>query len=983
MAQQVSGVSVTLRLRFDAFELDEADARLTRDGQPVSLPPRAFGVLCALARTPGQLMTKNALLDAVWGHQHVSESVLKTTISELRAALADDAKNPRYIETASRFGYRFIGAVVAPRAETAPLPQARPVARISPELSMVGRRAALARLHEAWRKAQAGERQLLFVAGEAGVGKTTLIESFIHDLAPDVAMFGRCVEHFGTSEPYLPLLEALKELCRRHPDVAATMRSVAPTWLIQMPWLINEADRAALHRELAGTHQDRMVREMRELMDRYTQARPMLFVLEDLHWSDLGTLRMMEHFARRPREVRLMWVASFRLTQVIAENHPLRELRQELRLHRLCDEILLDPFSESEVGAYLQTRIPDTPFPEGFIRRLHQHTDGLPLFVANVTDTLVAQAAIDSTAKDKWLQGSTDVPLPVPDSLAGVIENQIGRLPAEAQALLEAASVCGMDFRAGVVAAMIGRDAEWVSERCDDLVRRQIWLRHVEIVELPDGELDSRYAFLHALYQHVFYQRVALSQRVQHHRRAARAIEERPLPAEAPASAELASHYERGHQPMLAIRHYADAAHTALGHFAPLDAENLTSQALRLLDRCKDGPERMEIEMLLNARRGVACTQLYGVGSSEAKLAFERVKVLCDALPEDPTRALLMNGLGLTLYIRGEYDEAAALATRVEGLYQRYGEPVLLVFACNLLGMIHAVQAKHELSRQVFERGLPACEQITDAVSLASFVVDPLVSMRTNLALPLLHMGYVDQAQAHVDTARVRAWRTGQPIARMLTLWVTGMIQIRRGEPERVAATGAALRTLVDESMLVHGGGPAHWLSGWAKAQMGEPREGYKLIRAGYAVHEKNGSYAGNTETLGYAAEALLLDGDIAGAERDLAEAVALSERINEPISMTNLLLLRGRIAEARKEQGGARASMLEALATARAQNSLFYEVKALVALCERGDASREDVGALRHAYERMTEGRDMPMMKRAAELLATSPNPRTTKRAS
>src|SRR5215813_2351505 len=241
------GQATSLRLHFDAFELDEADARLRRDGKPVALAPKAFGVLCALARQPGVLVTKNALLDAVWGHQHVSESVLKTTISELRAALADDAKNPRYIETASRFGYRFIGSVATPRAEAAPLPQVRPIARTSPDLAMVGRRAALARLHEAWRKAQAGERQLIFVAGEAGVGKTTLIESFIADLGGDVAMFGRCVEHFGTSEPYLPLLEALKELCRRHPDVAATMRSVAPTWLIQMPWLINETDRAALH----------------------------------------------------------------------------------------------------------------------------------------------------------------------------------------------------------------------------------------------------------------------------------------------------------------------------------------------------------------------------------------------------------------------------------------------------------------------------------------------------------------------------------------------------------------------------------------------------------------------------------------------------------------------------------------------------------------------------------------------------------------
>ena len=103
----------SLRLRFDAYELDEGDARLTRDGQPVPLAPRPFAVLCALARTPRTLVTKNALLDAVWGHRFVSDSVLKTTVSALRAALADNPKEPRYIETVSRRGYRFIGAVSA------------------------------------------------------------------------------------------------------------------------------------------------------------------------------------------------------------------------------------------------------------------------------------------------------------------------------------------------------------------------------------------------------------------------------------------------------------------------------------------------------------------------------------------------------------------------------------------------------------------------------------------------------------------------------------------------------------------------------------------------------------------------------------------------------------------------------------------------------------------------------------------------------
>ena len=108
------------RLRFDRFELDEAEARLTCAGEPVALAPKPFAVLCALARTPGSLVTKNALLDLVWGHRFVTESVLKTAISEVRAALDDDPKQPRYIETVSRRGYRFIDSTIGASSQRAP-----------------------------------------------------------------------------------------------------------------------------------------------------------------------------------------------------------------------------------------------------------------------------------------------------------------------------------------------------------------------------------------------------------------------------------------------------------------------------------------------------------------------------------------------------------------------------------------------------------------------------------------------------------------------------------------------------------------------------------------------------------------------------------------------------------------------------------------------------------------------------------------------
>jgi len=110
-----------VRVRFDRFELDEAEARLTCAGEPIPLAPKPFAVLCALASEPGRLLTTNAILDKVWGHQFVTDSVLRTAISELRTALADDARNPRFIETVSRRGYRFVAATVGVSSPRAPV----------------------------------------------------------------------------------------------------------------------------------------------------------------------------------------------------------------------------------------------------------------------------------------------------------------------------------------------------------------------------------------------------------------------------------------------------------------------------------------------------------------------------------------------------------------------------------------------------------------------------------------------------------------------------------------------------------------------------------------------------------------------------------------------------------------------------------------------------------------------------------------------
>ena len=507
-----------LRRRFGRFELDEVKACLLRDGKVVALPPTPFAVLCALVRQPGVLLTKNALLDEVWGHQFVSDSVLKTVISELRTLLEDDARQPRFIETVSRRGYRFIAAVNTSPGSS---PGAARVAAIASHRtpSFIGRKEELSRLRRAWDGACGGRCEVVWVAGEAGIGKTSLIEQFLGSLADDVVCArGQCVEHYGTGEPYLPVLEALAELCRFDSSVPALLRAVAPTTLLQLPWLSSAEERDALRGEPPRVGLDRMMREMGEVLDRYTEGRPLLLVTEDLHWSDRSTIQLIDYIARRRGSARLMWLASFRPAEVIALDHPLNPMRHELRLHGLCEEVALDPFSEAEVAEYVAERLPSLAGDEAFVRALHERTDGVPLFMASLMGEVVARASSDADRPPQLAD------VAVPTNLTAIIDHYIAKLGIEQRALLSAAAVCGLEFRVSTVSHALDRDGVWVDQACEELARQQLWLRAPRRYEESDAP-EQPYSFRHAVFRQVLYERTAPLARAQLHRKVRAALE--------------------------------------------------------------------------------------------------------------------------------------------------------------------------------------------------------------------------------------------------------------------------------------------------------------------------------------------------------------------------------------------------------------------------------------------------------------------------
>ena len=276
----------------------------------LDLTPKAFAVLRHFVEHPERVVTKDDLLAAVWGDTVVSEAALTSCIRDLRRALADTSRAPRYIETVHRRGFRFIGPVApSRRVPTAPRKE---VDRFP---TLVGRDAELARLHALFGTAINGRRQLVFVTGEAGIGKTTLVEAFLTRLDPGDGLRigrGQCVEQYGTGEAYLPVLEALARMAREPGGdaIVHALRQHAPTWLAQLPGVLTDEDLEAVQRRAQGTTRDRMLRELNEALDVVSFDVPLVLVLEDLHWSDSATVDLLAMLARRRDPARFLILAT-------------------------------------------------------------------------------------------------------------------------------------------------------------------------------------------------------------------------------------------------------------------------------------------------------------------------------------------------------------------------------------------------------------------------------------------------------------------------------------------------------------------------------------------------------------------------------------------------------------------------------------------------------------------------------------------------
>jgi len=548
----------------------------------------------------------------------------------------------------------------------------------------------------------------------------------------------------------------------------------------------------------------------------------------------------------------------------------------------------------------------------------------------------------------------------IPKSLTGIIERYIQQLTPEERALLDATSVCGVEFRLATVARVLERDVASLAQSCAELARRQRWL----------SEAGTQYVFRHALYREVIYERIAPLARVELHRKVAASLERERADGRAVSAAELASHFELGHEPMPALRYYAEAAESALLRFSPAETMSVTQRALALIAPAEASEARTHLEVTLTTLRGAAAIQVLGLASDETKRAFERALSRLDDVPQHPLRGLFLHGLGFALWMRGELTEAHALARRSEALAAATEDGTALLCACLVHGLVQHLRGRPRMARDWLEKGVVAAEGLDATTSAAVFSADPGVVTLGLLGLELQPLGLVDQGRARIGAAHARARALREPGPQMAALWFEALFELRMGNPGRVAAIADELRARAEEHPLPQIRAAQLWFRGWAEAQLGDPRLGYRLIREGCEQAARLGIRAWRSETLGYAAEALVRAGDWPAARKHLDEAMEHASAIGEREYLTRLLLLDARVAQALGERDRAREAMRQAIAEARAQEAPWLEMIALSALCERGDATAEDFAALAQVVNQITEGLDTAPVARARALL-------------
>jgi predicted ATPase len=852
--------------------------------------------------------------------------------------------------------------------------------------STVGREGEWAALRNGFEEAAAGQGLLVCVTGEPGLGKTTLVESFLEELAASGRAWGlargRCSERLAGAEAYLPFLEALDSLLQGEDGAAAAqaMKLLAPSWYVQLaPLAVEDVSLARVLAEAKEASQELRKRELGVYLRELARQRPLVVFLDDVHWADPSSVDLLAYLGSRCATWRLLVVLTYRPSDLLRCKHPFGPVKLELQGRGACREVALPFLSRDDLSHYLALAFAGHRFPEELASVLHARTEGNPLFMVDLLRYLRDRGAIvEENGAWALVRAVADLHRELPESVRCMIQRKIDQLSETDRRLLMAASVQGAEFDSTVVAEVLGREAADVEERLEALERIHVLVRLVREQTLPDRALTLRYSFVHVLYHNALYASLQPTRKAEWSGATAQALLGHYGEKSAAVAAELALLFEAARQPTRAVEYFLLAARNAVRVFAHQEAAGLARRGLALLEKLPDTPDRADQELTLLLALGVSLVATQGFASPDVEQAYLRARAL--ALRAEAPAALfpVLYGLWNVCLLRCELSRCKDLATQMFALAQAQPDPVLLLQAHNVLQQPLLHLGDFATARRHQEQALALYDPHQHRALSAVYGEGPGVGCLAYGAVTLWCLGYPDQALRSVQAARRLAADLSNPFDLARALYFGAFTHLCRREAKLTQELAEALIGLSSEqsfALLLPGG---MILRGWALAEQGETGEGIDQMREGLAGWQATGALSHRPYHLALLAEALAREGQAGEGLTALTEALALATASGERFLEAELHRLRGELLLAADRAGPmawdtAGASFHEALDVACGQQAKSLELRAVMSLGrlhQQQGSQAEARPLLAETYRWFTEGLDTPDLKEARALL-------------
>jgi predicted ATPase len=836
----------------------------------------------------------------------------------------------------------------------------------------VGREAEIARLGDLLERAMNGAGQVVAVVGEPGMGKSRLVHEFVHSpLVEGCTVLQTGTTSHETSATYLAVAQLLRTWLavderdtqaeaagKLRRGVDALDRALAPIVPALAALLDLQPQDPQWPTLTAAQKRLRTLEAVKGLVMRQSQVRPLILVVEDLHWADPGTQAVVDHLVDALAACRVLLVLTHR-----------PEYRHAWLAKSYFTQLRLDPLGSDNADRLLRALLGESGELRELRRQLVDRTGGTPLFVEESVRALADSGALAGRAGAYRAVRPIEA-VHIPSTVHAVIAARIDGLPAAQKSLLQTAAVIGQD----VPLELLQPIADLDREALDELLAG---LQAAELLYQSRVLPDAQYTFKHALTHGVAYESLLRERRRALHLRLVEIIEAQ-YADRLDEHVERLAHHALGAQERFKAVHYLQlSAGKAMQRSAHPQAIRYLTQGLELIGGLPDPLERLKRELDYQKALGVAMMAAKGWAAQEVLNAYTRARALSEELGDERELFVALRGEGQYRMIGGQSAVARRLGNRCIALAERSTDVGVHIETHHLFWSNSFFMGEYAEAGLHCSKGIALYRRERDhALTYVYSGHDPGVCCRSFSALIQCLSGHPDRALETCGETLELAKQLDHPLTTAIAYWARSLAHILRGEPQAARQWAERIVAISDEYLLPLTRSQGILQLGYALVQLGELDEGIARMREGLAGTSATGAEMGLPYFTALLGEALGRAGTPDAGLREVERALATAERHGGRFQLPEMLRVKGELLEtlSKSNRSEAQACYRAAIAAADEQGAKLPRLRAAISLArllmDKGGAATARI-ALQPAYGAITEGRDTADVKAAAALLA------------